>query len=756
MDTKSTTVSAVDQLFRFTFSQIVIKRIIFRFVSKLNNPSNLRLSSRKYEEINDLKWVIENKHFGLLRDKLKRNEYLHCYPQYLKIIMYIKDLELFKLCFQKYNLYFPLNCQYPQTTRMAAEANNYTVLCYLLECGYKACPQTYEYAIRRGNHDMVILLTPLLMNNDQLSSKLVITDSILDYAIESAKIDIIKSVLDYAYSDPSRRKIKEANSMKRVVKALYTGKVEVLKLIRDKYPFEYTDLDGFQFFLGSASSLEMFTYVYNTYGTVLLAKKEPWIFYEMMERVCTECARNCDIDIIKFIFENKLIRVEQNVSKALIILRYGHIELFKWIQANYIADNATFSFQLQKTYISDVRGSLMDIEKVQFLNNLGLTISYVCLLQACRVDPEVFKFLFLQIADGILIDQHISMLIYESIKYDNAEVLEFLKTKGVGLIHIDIRQDSWEKSGSSDKSLEVFKFIFKDNPPSDMHYHSLLSALNKAAISGSINTFKYLYTIKRSLNKDMSIDDYPLYESAALYGQLQILEYLHEQKAPFQRCNAMTLAAQTNRLDIIDYLCEQGHQCTSSVIEAASFYGHLSIIQYLSKTVKNFADLCTDFALFNAVRESREPVVRFFLDNEHHQQQFKNHFNHSSDLLLALGLCNMAIFELVYKYKWPKKPDYSITMSNAICNGYIEVVMFLFQKNITITWEMVESAVKKKNSWILEYLVQVLDMQPFRNQLKTSYDAEKNTHPNDPFIQYMNEYTTRCVKKKSIFSFFKK
>ncbi|KAF2076661.1 hypothetical protein CYY_002031 [Polysphondylium violaceum] len=722
--------STVDQLFRFTFSQIVIRRHIFRWVAKLNNPRNINTRSQKYEQINDLKWVIENRHFGLLRDKLKRNEYLYCYPQYLKIIMHIRDLELFKQCFSKYKLYFPLNGWYPQTIKMAVDANNYIVMRYLIQCGFKPCSRSFEQAVKLRNADMVCFLAPLVEN-------LIITDELIDQAIDSCKIEIVERVLELAKNCTVKPKLKLP--MDRIRRALSTGKVEILKIFEKETPFDYDDLDS-TYFVAASSSLEMFVYLYERYGECLKTKKDAWSFYLITDRVSYECARRGDVDIIKYIYENKLVDSGQLLSRSLSILRFGQIEVFKWIREHFLPANIG---PIEKTYICDVRGSLMSLENVRYLYDLGLSISSNCLLQAIRLQPEVFIFLYNHANCSSFNSYSPEMFVYECVKYDNAEVLLYLKQHGSKVV---IRPDAWDKSGSNDKCLDVFKLIFQDDPPLESDVGKISTSMNKAAIGGALKVFKYLYEIKKQWPQQSVSEDYQFYESAAMYGHLNILEYLHEQKAPFIGSSAMVSAAQTNRLDLIEYLFEQGHKCTSVVLETAAFYGHLSIIKYFASKIPDFQQLCTDHVLFNAIRESRALVVNYLLTNKQ-----LNQFNHSFEMLSELGNCNITIVEMFHKYKWLKKPDYTQTLSQSMRNGYIEVVQFLTEKlHYDITIDMVQLAISRKNSWILEYLIEILDMHPIRDILKPQKN-EKNS--NDPFVLYMEDYLTRCFQVKSMFPF---
>ncbi|KAF2078128.1 hypothetical protein CYY_000599 [Polysphondylium violaceum] len=161
-------------IYREVFHNIYLYKKIYDLVYEIQQHDN----SLRYDDIVDVKWMIENKHFGLLREKIKANQLLYyCSGISFKLLFSLLDdsVELFISVFERYRHYLAdcytgggnKNKNNKRDISLLQEiwkSNNIQVAKYFHQRGYlihklpfyvtlqdDTCPEVLEFFLNNGN-----------------------------------------------------------------------------------------------------------------------------------------------------------------------------------------------------------------------------------------------------------------------------------------------------------------------------------------------------------------------------------------------------------------------------------------------------------------------------------------------------------------------------------------------------------------------------------------------------------------------------
>ncbi|KAF2077801.1 hypothetical protein CYY_000922 [Polysphondylium violaceum] len=118
----------MNQLYRLIFNNIYISKKIFTTISKIQYGHN----SLKYDDIVDIKWMIEYNHLSLLRDKATRGFLLDIQDNDCIYRLVNLDLDLFKLLFTRYK--YSQSCK--SVFEKVIQANNLEAVKWVSENGF--------------------------------------------------------------------------------------------------------------------------------------------------------------------------------------------------------------------------------------------------------------------------------------------------------------------------------------------------------------------------------------------------------------------------------------------------------------------------------------------------------------------------------------------------------------------------------------------------------------------------------------------
>ncbi|KAF2075312.1 hypothetical protein CYY_003389 [Polysphondylium violaceum] len=732
--------SGIDILFRCVLHQWDIRKQIFHHVGQYNRTN--KLCSKTYDQIDNISWIIKNNHYALLEYKLRNSQQcLYIKPSAVMYFMKIKDLHLFKLCFQTYKHYFQSHI-HPSIAVAACYYNNLDALKYMLELGYLPDERCLEYACQHNNLDMFNYLI-------NYSKEFEITLPILSNAIDSGNVEMVDVLLKY-----SKTVFKSIDVNSIVIAACSCQRLEIFKLVISHFQY---DISGMSVLMGSClNSLEIFQYLLDnsdSANTNLAFKSS----------LALICARDGHRDIIECLFGCDYIPDSLSVSLANTALRFGHIELYHYIQA----DKKIGPGSLGSLTISDIKDALDDVEMCRyFYQELRVPISGNCLAEACQGVSRypVFTYLWscanpVYVEDKIIVNGSdiTSRLIKECCKHNNIKVLAHLNA--LGYIPAN-NPGSWRTVDGSEASKPIIELLFALSPPTKPFLGSLLNILNAAATLGSLEVFKILYTEKCKLSSDPADhkDLYPAFNRASTHGHLAILAFLYDQgHQPKSNDVLLSNIAPLMNINLVAYLVQKGQKCSSFAINNAAACGNLDFIKFFSKELDQHI---SSYTLMQSIIHNHFHCFKYILD--HHP------LPPTETIMIELGKCpNPQLLKYFYtKYSNCNNSNNSNIFCNIVCNnnqqqqqpqsnfsnqqyqctfdlalenGNLESIMFLYENvdfKFKIKANLFKSLVTKKYSHILEYIKTRVDSS-FKKSIVIKKDKDKDTII---FNQYLKHF----------------
>ncbi|POM61635.1 hypothetical protein PHPALM_29323 [Phytophthora palmivora] len=135
--------------------------------------------------------------------------------------------------------------------------------------------------------------------------------------------------------------------------------------------------------------------------------------------------------------------------------------------------------------------------------------------------------------------------------------------------------------------------------------HCCQEAMDSAAEFGHLDVVQWLHTNRHEGCSTDAMD------MAACNGHLEIVQWLHENRTEGCTSNAIDFAAQYGHLKVVQWLhyhCKA--QATHYAMDNAATYGHLEVIQWLHA---HRVERCSQSALVNAINAGHEDVAKWLV-----------------------------------------------------------------------------------------------------------------------------------------------
>ncbi|KAF2071841.1 hypothetical protein CYY_006833 [Polysphondylium violaceum] len=562
-----------------SFRNILNNKYIFTTIKTFFNNK-----SKRYDEIESVEWMLQNKYFNLLQDKLNINAFLFLTPNATALIMSIKDLHLFKSCLQRFRGY--ITKEIPFWASKAASFNNFDIVKYLIENeNHKSSLQTIEYAVRYNNKEMVEYLVEKqkLENNGDFT----LTFKTLLNSIENKNLDLINFILNnknriITFNDQSPETIKY---QKNVLLIKCCSSLEIFKLVLQHYPI----IIGREIFQASIINVETFDYLFKNFDYSSMLELSPYEGVTHLSLLCNECSRKGYTSILHSLDEMGLIQDSYLDMIISLAIKSNHLEIYQFIRSKYQNQFNTLPFSLfNYTQLSEIRGILYDLEKVKYyVETIGIKITVECILGSIvSQSMDVFYYLCekkrpsIQ-SDGFYLNgQDINgFLVKKALAYQNLPMLEYLHSHG--LLSILMDYDSCVGLGSLKSHFEIIKFLFKISLPGFSQYMKLLET---SAFGGTDEIFIFVY---ESLLQKTELTKPNISKLATIIGKkghLTLLQYFLNQNPTVKPKNLINrICTSTNeRLEIIKYLYEScSYGFTHKALINACNSNHYETFQYL-------------------------------------------------------------------------------------------------------------------------------------------------------------------------------
>lgn len=133
------------------------------------------------------------------------------------------------------------------------------------------------------------------------------------------------------------------------------------------------------------------------------------------------------------------------------------------------------------------------------------------------------------------------------------------------------------------------------------------TAIDKAAMNGHLEVVKFLHAHRPEGCTTDAMDE------AATSGELDVVKFLHENRTEGATTKAMDGAAAHGFLNIVQFLhANRTEGCTKAAMDLAARHGHLDVVKFLHE---QRTEGCTTRAMDGAAKGGHLDVVRWLHDN---------------------------------------------------------------------------------------------------------------------------------------------
>ncbi|KAF2071606.1 hypothetical protein CYY_007077 [Polysphondylium violaceum] len=667
------------------FNNKFIKDIVFRHLKKKGETVGL-----KYYDICNLEWIICNSYWALLKDKLNHKEYQYLLldGNHLECIFQIPDQELFVQVLERYQVYF--RSPFPQFSQLALKYNNLGIFEYLVQKGYTVCiKRAFKYASQHRNQQALLYLWDNLAN---LSLKPLLSDHkvetiafIVNYVIQSCNIEVLAYIMESKLVKDLKFTVMQKEGF--VKEACSAGSLPILCLLVEHLKIKQgtikVEKDWFN------------KYIYQEFPT---SSSQVTISPD----ICKGYTKTIvSLEFLTYLRVNQFDTETSGLKEEMEKLRLFNPNI-KYVMP-------------QGDYLSIVVSSYVDwnssLERTREIVDQGVFISSQCVYEAASkigTAPqayEIFTYLFERFTGQR--DAHfIDGMVVVAGRTKSLLLLDYM-------IDMDIQPNHlwWSDFAKHDRYLSWIARFFDRYPPDFPKDGSIIISGLLACIKGSsLETFKFILSRTLELDVNKKVDYSRLYESAAAYSQIEMLEYMIALELPH---NDKVICRATS-LEMVHILEKASHKLYLD----PHHLPHSNVLGYL----------------FEMVGKEATPLISAFMVVSINNHKLE-HFKLLLDLYAQSG------------YDWYTGENILSTIGKV---GNVEMFKSFFYRFPTIDYKGIFDNCFETSSQhipLIEYLVQYVDGQ----KLFSNLDRIKRLTELDHFRYSTQEYMRKLIKQKEIF-----
>ncbi|KAN0035466.1 hypothetical protein ACTA71_004738 [Dictyostelium dimigraforme] len=710
------------------FSKILaddfIRTKIFKGVKRFGS----KVISRKYKDIISLEWMINHKHWGLIKDKIQQGHNLIISSVCRKIIFSIPDFNIFKMCFERYIEYFPR--LYPTLIDHAAYYGNYEMVVYLHNKGYTASPYAIDNASRWGNLQMVKFLKE---NRNEGC-----TDSAMENAVAFNDLELVKYI---------HQQLNEPCTLFAIDHASSNGSLEILQYLHKNLGNNGNILGGGGNGNGLNNSGNNINNGNNSNGgnnnnnnsnggggggssSPIISSSTPST--PKRSKALDLAAQYGHLDCLKYLIQNNIIpptnttplinipysprggrssntvalapdsHIESPLYSATKrAIEGGHLEIVKYLYTLYQPNtievftlsitkgqleilefymshcgNIDFEGYFRANFNEDFIASALLYKNLELIKvchiRLGIEITPKAFDIAVRfVDrPDLLAYLLQEkpIPDGGFNPN----LLSDCCIYNNLAAIKALVIFGGEPFYLQPQSYcSGMEIASASGFFEIIQYL------NDLDQSlSIGNAIDKAAINGHLSIVKYLTENRPSAHCTTDAVD-----KAVNNGHEEVVRYLLNHRTEGATSRAISNAAYLGDLDMVMFLHNSGQPCSKVAINNAASNGNLDIIQFLQK---NRTEGCTEQALINAISGTCFDTVKFIIE-----QYCPRDVQITESTMVAIGeagdLSILKYFKDVVSRTVSVNLDFSHILKPAFNYGYLDIIKYCLQPSGSTT-----------------------------------------------------------------------
>jgi len=532
-------------LFKQVYFNLNIRNNILYYII-----NDVNCKTINYRHCYDVYWLIINKHWELLKYKLKNKEYLNCTEDGIRESFKIDDLQLFIMLFNRFkNIYkehWNGKTHSGHAIKICAGYGKWHLVFYLMEQGFNyQFGELITIAIILNNYE--ILKELKLREKNFITTKLSYAD--LDYLLNGRDKRIISFVFSqFKFKDLT---IEQCESV--LVKAMKMD-LEIFKSVqryiestfyffswrRDK--FYHQDL-LYKLYKSSVHSIANCKYLHEHFDMSFA------LSFQSQDNPFVEIGFYGNVQVFQYLIDNNMFN--ENYIQATIdeSVRCLNIDFIKHIISNVRPIDME---QYDEDYIQADYKSLEDAQYM--IEVLGVHVKELDVESASSI--EEFKYYYNRfIQEGNIMETDLlNHIIYSCFQFNNAEILLYLHQQGVSFLDTDL----WSYLGDLFDNVDctkLFETLFTIYPPTLANFDDLPDSYQIIEFWFDPKYFIMLFNyIVNNLSSDLT-NFSSCYKVVARSGRIKILEFLFNHQIP-----------------VTSY---------TDILEEASRYGNLNIIKYI-------------------------------------------------------------------------------------------------------------------------------------------------------------------------------
>ncbi|KAF2074975.1 hypothetical protein CYY_003714 [Polysphondylium violaceum] len=708
----------IDIVVRKVFNDKFLNNKIFSFIK-------VQSHSKKYEQLVHVDWMINNDHIQLLKYKIIKNHYLILSPECVRFLFRIQDIDLFKLCFQRFKDYLP-NENYPPILNYAAQYNNLEIIRYLLDqipnSNYSFDHTALEFSCKHSNLEMFDYLLEKSTKSTKSTKSIAtieITIECLSNSLKSKNINIVEYIFQKFDNQQQQQQHQQTINQRIILTFLEIScnNIDIFKFIINRYSVSKFDK---YIYSQSIGNIEVFKFLFEKY-------KKDWYGRIDVDSLCLAAGVKNYIQVVEYMLANNMVSelgIKVTISH---ILSNGHIESFKRL-------NRSHDFKQYQLCLSMIPHSTVNIDTMKWYLAIGVEISKNCIIQSCYNSFPIFQFIWKHLVtlDHIDNSKRDPRLIFNNSKNNfidftfdiidaclnsnNLLVLEFIfENYNIQLQDNELDRLDWNSIGKL-KSLNLIKFLCNRFEIASSHLYQILKSSTSELNSNMSLLFDFIFNQieSRKLNNNNNSTEIEsnskiiesIFDSAISNNNLNMLKYMiGKDFKPLLNRYLLDSALSYGFKDIIILLKDEGYSFNLGALKDLYKFGYLDLIKYFDKDQLHL-NICF---LITSIRHSNLDCFKYYIDK--YQTQDDNDQSIQTDIMnqkVFIEIGNSGNLEILsyfiesFRSKYDDLIDYELLLSSFLYKGFIECIKYILSiKEIPLSESLISRAYFNRHAHVL-------------------------------------------------------
>ncbi|EGG18724.1 cytochrome P450 family protein [Cavenderia fasciculata] len=397
--------------------------------------------------------------------------------------------------------------------------------------------------------------------------------------------------------------------------AAENGHLPILKLLTEQTSAQSNDISGALDQAARRGYLDVVTYIHQT---------RPASSKSEFSNALDSAGSNGHLDMLKFLLSNRVVfKCTENTANG--AANNGHLHILKYLHENKIEN----VFSKRCMDFASMRGHFEVVQWLHKNRTEGCTVA--ALNRATTL--ELIRFLHLNRTEGA------TTLAIDSAAFYGLDMVKYLaenrsegctptayESAALGNVELEVFQYLHEKFNlectkqtlrtlAKNGRVDVIHYFNKQFPTSNIWKPKIMDT---AAEYGQIDVVKYLHE-----NRSEGCTRRAMDEACGDEGSLEMVKWLHFNRTEGCSANAMDTAARYGKIDIVKFLhYNRTEGCSIDSMGAAAQYGHLEVMEFIQENCEDAYMASTVFYDNRSPFRNYNKIVQFVLDRKLVEKEF--------------------------------------------------------------------------------------------------------------------------------------